>query len=713
MEEKAMSLDDSHDAVLAEHALRPGRHDFHLLLAANPNYFGTFPGLGFDPVELKANDTFYEDVTCVAYSPERDRVEATIAVKQAAGYAGGPCSPGSFEYVRFYIDYGTGWEDLGLATVNVHDLPVETDCFGSPTHPLSYVVGLDHKPRRKWCATPVLPVVRAILSWDLQPPAGQPDWTPVWGGVHECRVQITPRPWFFGDIASLLTAEVLAQVPASVLDAPPLTGPDPGPKKALNLVALAESYRGTHVPVHRFAMPAVLTASHLASESEFLNSAIAVHSAGVDLAEVQKALQATSGNTEFEELECLGLDSVLFGGSLVATFRVKKSVGYSGPPCSAGSTEYVAFWADWGDDCAFRYLGTVPVASHDYQNIGGGLCYAAVLPVELGQFLQGCDKPNLRRVRAVLSWNKLPSTTDPDALPYWGNRLDAHVQIPPGQPYDGLARFWKVGGVAAQFIDPVSGLTLPGAMLESTFSLTPLPDACPFAGEVAVFARQDPTLTGQLYRIVATNLDHGGTRILTSPFPVTRYDSGTNSYVPGTITPDPVTGWLPWPSYLEDLEGLFGVFAPGGDDRWSLALELGTPGNQVDQATVRMDNTIRNYVDPSDPVNVGDLHLNTEGMCKVQHGLVTGTFVADDEHFWQWSITVLGGPGPAIPPIPLSPTTYLTPAPLPGTAFSLNFTDPLIAPCGYVVRLTIWDKAIVDSVEQTHYTTVDRGLCLM
>jgi hypothetical protein len=29
----------------------------------------------------------------------------------------------------------------------------------------------------------VLPRVRAILSWELPPAPGQPNWTPVWGGA--------------------------------------------------------------------------------------------------------------------------------------------------------------------------------------------------------------------------------------------------------------------------------------------------------------------------------------------------------------------------------------------------------------------------------------------------------------------------------------------------------------------------------------------------
>src|SRR5215210_3055587 len=75
------------------------RSQFHALLATNPNYFGTLPNLGF-PVQLeKKGDTTYEALSCVSYSPERDRLEATLAIRRTFGYSGNLCSPGSHEHV--------------------------------------------------------------------------------------------------------------------------------------------------------------------------------------------------------------------------------------------------------------------------------------------------------------------------------------------------------------------------------------------------------------------------------------------------------------------------------------------------------------------------------------------------------------------------------------------------------------------------------------
>lgn len=687
-----------------ESVIEPARSNFRKLLAANPNYFGTFPDLGFEPIQPKAGDTSYGQLTCVSYSPERDRLEATVVVKKAFGYRGGLCSRGSFEHVRFYVDYGAGWQDAGNAAINVHDIPVEEDCEKKSSHPLSYVCGVAHQPSRKWCSTPVLPRIRAILSWDIEPPANQPDWTPPWGNVHDCRAQIAPRRFSFQDITAMLPQDVLTKIPPLVLEEIPSPDPDPGPYTPMALTQLARTYAKAKVPAHRFAFAHVTAATTtFASTASLTESALMAKDAGIDLVDVLKIIDTMSGDTSYEEVDCLGLDEATH--SLVATFKVKKSSGFSGPPCTEGSTEYVAFWADWDNDCDFEYLGTVKVAVHDYKDIGDGLCYAAILPVDLGAFRQGCHQPALRRVRAVLSWNSDPSTTDPNDVPVWGNILDRHVQLAPGRPYDGTARFTIVGGVAAQSIDLVTGLTEPGAILGTSWGL---PNDCAFGGLVVLQGPNDPALAGHQYRIRATNFDGGGSRILISPFTVV-----TSGGSPVTVTPDPIHGWATWPTWITNTEGVLGVDWPGTNDRWDFTLELDSPGNVVATARVRMDSILRNAIDPTDTVNAGDLILNTAGACKVPHGPLAGTFVARDLFFWHWGISVTGGPGGPIPPIPLTVGISTgTQTPMSGTSFTLNFSDPMIAPCGYVVRLAITDRVVNNSATAGRITYVERGICL-
>jgi hypothetical protein len=55
----------------------------------------------------------------------------------------------------------------------------------------------------------------------------------------------------------------------------------------------------------------------------------------------------------------------------------------------------------------------------------------------------------------VLSWESLPSTADPDALNFWGNRVDAVVQIRPGNGTGVQSKLTYVGGVDRDDIDPL------------------------------------------------------------------------------------------------------------------------------------------------------------------------------------------------------------------------------------------------------------------
>lgn len=684
------------------HAHRAG---FRLLLAGNPNYFGTFPDIGFEPVLPLKGDTTYEALSCVSYSPERGRLEATIQVRRPAGYSSGLCGRGSYEHVRFHVSYDEGatFIDAGLVSVNVHDLPAGRDCVKNPWHPLSYVCGVDFQPRRDWCGRPVLPLVRAILSWELVPDAGKPNWPVIWGDVRECHVQVRPRRFVLSDIADKVPKDLLEQIPHAVLEEPPDVQPDAGPLPEPTLETLAKNYRSSEIPEHRFALSHLLAAAEAPAltSAALAGSAALGKSLGIDLGKVAAALEATKGDVTFEELHCVGLDNNL--DQLVATFTVKRPTGFSGGPCTRGSTEYIAFWADFGGDCVYTYLGTAQVNTHDYDKLPkGGLCYAAVLPVDLGAFRRGCDVPIFGRVRAVLSWGTPPSTSNPDALPHWGNRIDAHVQLRPGRRYDGVARFDFVGGVPAVDLNPLTGMTAVATTLD--VNGTPVAPDSPFAGLVVLRGVPDPALAGERYLIWMSNLTTGGPAApLTQQFYVNPADG------PGTWhTPDP-SGTL-WPTWANNPSGVLGYFTPGGNDKWRLDLELIGSGI-VDSQTVQMDNLVRGVIDPSDPDNAGDLRLDTGSACRVPRGTLTGQFVARDLHFSHWSISVHGGPDTPVPPTPLAvgiaPTTQTD---LAGQPFSLNTSN--LKACGYTIRVTVVDRAVVNSAHVGNRVNIERGVCL-
>jgi hypothetical protein len=732
------------------------RSRFTSLLVANPNHFGNLEDSIFKAVEDKKSDTGYEEIGCVAYSPERDRLEATIVIKRTSGYSGGPCSLGSLEHVRFFVQYGSDpWIDAGVAAARVHDLPLDKDCEGSPDHPFVHVVGVAHRPLRKYCATPVLPRVRAILSWQNEPPAGDPNHVPVWGEVQEASVQIKPRRRFrFEDIVDVFAplqidpkklSQLIEELDFSI-PVPP--EPDPIGPVALNPQPLPPHPDEAHVsvpwgltkalraydpkklkilsekavddevaklvleppPAHRLAALEVTQAlTGVSGAAGIAETAQNFTKVDLDWSKIVEILQEGKGDTSFEELECLGLDNA--AGQLVATYRVKRPTGFSGPPCGAGSTEYVAFWADWGDECEWSYVGTVPVAAHDYVTMPrGGLSYAAVLPVDLGAVRRNCDRPGLHRVRAVLSWNTPPSTVDPDAVPHWGNRVDTHVHVLPGVPYDGHARMTIVGGVPVTEIDPTTGVTEAIAHIAYTGSLLDS-RGCPFAGLVTVHGPADPTLAGSTYRLQSRNVTAGGSfSPVITPFFVV--DSGG---VGSWVTPNPADGTAPWPIWNVNTLGTLGYVTPSGDDLWEIRLEVGPGFVPVQVQRVQLDNTLNG---PSaDPLNSAHLaidpgQLSMQACGKFTQGMVvTGTFDAHDQWFGSWSLGLSPSGGVTVPTGALTtvPTTTSLPAPV-GSTWQLDTSG--LTPCGYVLRLSVSDRAIVNSTYTGRSVPVEIGFCV-
>lgn len=136
-------------------------------------------------------DTSFEELRCAGLYPEVDLLEAVLTVKKATGYSGSLCGPGSTEYVAFWIDFfdGSGFQYMGTATVNVHDLQT------IPDEDVQYAVFLKKDLSKYHVPCEIGPWIvrlRAILSWQTAPPPGNPNYVPVWGNREECLVQLHP-----------------------------------------------------------------------------------------------------------------------------------------------------------------------------------------------------------------------------------------------------------------------------------------------------------------------------------------------------------------------------------------------------------------------------------------------------------------------------------------------------------------------------------------
>lgn len=704
------------------------RLQFKRFLATNPNYFGNLTESAFKPVKIIQSDTSYEELTCLGYNPALDLLEATVAIKLPSGFNGSLCTPGSTEYVRYYVDYGGGWMDVGLTSFNAHDIPNQVDCDQQAEKPLTYDTTQPLHPPRAICFFPELPKVRAILSWNNAPPAGQPNWTPIWGNVVDRHIQIQPRPLWLLDVVKQLPTDALKKLPdlSEANQETPIPIPSPGPLELSELAQLylaggggkAAATPGHAVPAHRFGYASIQAALLQGNQETMLQLASQWQELKLNLAEAINAIEGSQGNTTYEELDCVGLEYNL--SRLVATIKIKRPSGYSGGLCTHGSQEYVAFWADWNNTCEWTYLNTVAVNVHDIPPIpADGLYYTTVLPVNLNPYLQPCEKgPKIARIRGVLSWNTPPSTTDPNALTPWGNRLDTHVQLPPGIPNPaGLPFISIIGGVGISDINVFSdGMTTPTAIF--AFGGSPadpwgLGRECPFGGLIIV---QGPPVLGAEYRLWARLKGLPLTeQVVKSPFNVVNW-LGVNS----TITPNPATGFVSYLDTLANMDQVLAQWTPTGDDLWEIRLEMATLGGPVYTPwySVQLDNTAprrKPPVPPYEPPEVTcEVHIDSGGDCKDfgSGTLITGHFTARDAHFGAFSLTTL--PSSLTPPNPstATPSTSQTAKfAAGGDAWSLNTAS--MKPCGYVVLLQVWDRSIVNSVPGSHnYSFYDVGFCV-
>ena len=111
-------------AGTAEGILRE-RTSFKALLLTNPNYFGNLAESQFQPVLPINGSTYYEELACVGYQPQQERLEGVVYIYQPSGYGTDVCGQGTPEYVRFYLSFdgGATWQDQGMTSFQAFNIP--------------------------------------------------------------------------------------------------------------------------------------------------------------------------------------------------------------------------------------------------------------------------------------------------------------------------------------------------------------------------------------------------------------------------------------------------------------------------------------------------------------------------------------------------------------------------------------------------------------
>ena len=702
------------------------RRSFKILLLENANYFGNLSDLNLkdiaDPVLKKVSDTRFEELTCVGYNPESRDLGALVRVKLMSGYSGGPCTDGSKEFVRFYLDYGDGvWVDEGAVNFDAHDLPFDEE--------LCYAVRLRLDPKKRSCCDrePVLPRVRAILSWNVEPPAGMPDWLPVWGNRLECDIQIAPRRDFFCNLIDVIGVDTVKKIDPSVLEKISAAVTAAEPAKSLQVaqvVDLKKTY-GKTVEDARIGHKALYKLAIDPSDLKAFEQAKLLKSAGLDISKIVEFLKLPKFNTGFEELECVGLDrdaSVLHGH-----VRIKRPGGYSGNLCQSGSREYVAFYLDFGS--GWEYMGTTSVGVHDIPQIrDGGLCYLATLPVSLTEHQMKWCETGKARIRGILSWNIPPAPNDPDYVAHWGDWEECCIEIRP------LPKGTEQG-VLVPVIESIGGMPVllinGSGYANGTNSVGLTADDSPFDGNIlitGIIANQvnssSPFVPRLKYRLMVKEPSSAFAQPWTKQFTIftTTISGGIpQPQVAVVQTPD-ANGWVDYysdfvvPDIITVDRNVLGVFRPSEEGLHEIYVQVDDPGSpfHITSATHRfqVDMTFPD-VDVEITSGTGNCGNFTKG------DLIQGTFSMADSHSRSLSLSVTPADeaNGAVPEIggaggPSSLSYAAGTLPSAGTSGTWQLDTGPMDPCGYNIRIRGVDRTIVNSAFIGHVRWDIEGFCL-
>jgi hypothetical protein len=380
--------------------------------------------------------------------------------------------------------------------------------------------------------------------------------------------------------------------------------------------------------------------------------------------------------------------------------QIKKLSGYSGGPCTDGSREYVTFWADFDGNGSFETcLGTADVRVYDLPNTPPqGVYYAVRLPVDLNDYRQACQRgPKVVRIRAILSWNVPAPCANPNHVPTWGNREETLINSAPvaGAPAGKIA---ILGGIPVVHIHDVTGLTTSTAVFATNnFPPDSLGRPCPFAGRVTV---QGAPLLGHSYKVEVTPVGSVVPTPVVTDLVLTRQDGTTHVH-----QADPITGRFTYLPFTENVNSVLAQWNTTGDEKWAVKLSTFAGNTLVGEDThlIQLDNT---GPDVSITITTGS------GDCgKFSAGaILTGNFVARDDYFGRYSLGVEPAVNPPGVGVPSPNAGLVNTAPAPGDAWNLDTTG--MQACGYVIRVSAVDRAIVNSQAVGHHATDSAGFCL-
>jgi hypothetical protein len=275
----------------------------------------------------------------------------------------------------------------------------------------------------------------------------------------------------------------------------------------------------------------------------------------------------------------------------------------------------------------------------------------------------------------------------------WGNVVESYVQIPPSvKNWDGKSpKMITVGGVATDFIDAVSGLTLPGAKIE--FNQTPTYTGSPFGGIIVVQGISAP-LNGMKYRVKITNLSNMSSYYLNGNLALIGYNPVNGNVIHPVITPD-ANNYYTYQSYQNNIDSILARFTPGTNDRIMITIEHenGTTTSQI----IQMDNTFPTVT----------LSINDNGDCShyKKGDVIKGVFTVNDNYLHSYALSTNVGTYVKVGPGTLNQSGTTNGQ---GNFEITTFTN---RNCGSI-NLVAYQKTIWNSVTTGTYTNTGKIVCL-
>jgi hypothetical protein len=128
--------------------------------------------------------TFFEEMSCCGYDPQRRQFGCPVKVKQRFGFGGAPL-PGSREYVLNCVADANGV----LQPVGVDSVHLANEMAGvQPTWQFAVITSANQNLNLIQPMNGATRQARSILSWGFQPP--NCNFVPVWGNAINYRIRL-------------------------------------------------------------------------------------------------------------------------------------------------------------------------------------------------------------------------------------------------------------------------------------------------------------------------------------------------------------------------------------------------------------------------------------------------------------------------------------------------------------------------------------------